>query len=64
MARFLAFFTLFHLSVTFFRPEVPFKERNKNALPIIVRQKIYGISGGYFVYRTVIFAPPPNRLEF
>ena len=24
MARFLAFFTLFHLSLTFFRPEVPF----------------------------------------
>ena len=24
MARFLAFFTLFHLSSTFFRPEVPF----------------------------------------
>ena len=25
MARFLPFFTLFHLSLTFFRPEVPFK---------------------------------------
>ena len=25
MARFFAFFTLFHLSLTFFRPEVPFK---------------------------------------
>ena len=25
MARFLAFFTLFHLSLPFFRPEVPFK---------------------------------------
>ena len=25
MARFLAFFTLFHLSLIFFRPEVPFK---------------------------------------
>ena len=25
MARFFAFFTLFHLSSTFFRPEVPFK---------------------------------------
>ena len=28
MARFFAFFTLFHLSLTFFRPEVPFKIRN------------------------------------
>ena len=27
MARFLAFFTVFHLSLTFFRPEVPFKEK-------------------------------------
>ena len=26
MARFFAFSTLFHLSLTFFRPEVPFKE--------------------------------------
>ena len=26
MARFLAFFTLFHLSLTFFRPEVPFNK--------------------------------------
>ena len=25
MAHFFAFFTLFHLSLTFFRPEVPFK---------------------------------------
>ena len=25
MARFFAFFTLFHLSLPFFRPEVPFK---------------------------------------
>ena len=25
MARLFAFFTLFHLSLTFFRPEVPFK---------------------------------------
>ena len=25
MARFFVFFTLFHLSETFFRPEVPFK---------------------------------------
>ena len=25
MARFSSFFTLFHLSLTFFRPEVPFK---------------------------------------
>ena len=25
MARFSAFFTLFHLSLTFFQPEVPFK---------------------------------------
>ena len=25
MARCFAFFTLFHLSLTFFRPEVPFK---------------------------------------
>ena len=25
MACFFAFFTLFHLSLTFFRPEVPFK---------------------------------------
>ena len=25
MARSFAFFTLFHLSLTFFRPEVPFK---------------------------------------
>ena len=27
MARFFAFFTLFHLSLPFFRPEVPFNER-------------------------------------
>ena len=27
MARFFAFFTLFHLSLTFFRPEVPFKQK-------------------------------------
>ena len=26
MARFFALFTLFHLSLTFFRPEVPFNE--------------------------------------
>ena len=26
MARFFAFFMLFHLSLTFFRPEVPFKD--------------------------------------
>ena len=25
MVRFFAFFTFFHLSLTFFRPEVPFK---------------------------------------
>ena len=25
MANFFAFFTLFHLSLTFFRPEFPFK---------------------------------------
>ena len=25
MARYFAFFTLFHLSLTFFRPEFPFK---------------------------------------
>ena len=27
MARFFAFFRLFHLSLTFFRPEVPFKSK-------------------------------------
>ena len=29
MARFFAFFTLFHLSLTFFRPEVPFKYKDE-----------------------------------
>ena len=38
MARFFAFFTLFHLSLTYFRPEVPFNESNgiidtKNYIP-------------------------------
>ena len=28
MARFFAFFKFFHLSLTFFRSEVPFKIRN------------------------------------
>ena len=34
MARFLAFFTLFHLSFTFFRPEVPFKCFLQNVINI------------------------------
>ena len=29
MARFFEFFTVFHLSLTFFRPEVPFKGHAK-----------------------------------
>ena len=42
MARFFAFFTLFHLSLTFFRPEVPFNaaDHGKNQMkvrPLLVR---------------------------
>ena len=32
MARFFAFFALFHLSLTFFRPEVSFKSRMNNII--------------------------------
>ena len=33
MARFFAFFMLFHLSLTIFRPEVPFKSRGSRDEP-------------------------------
>ena len=42
MARFFAFFTLFHLSLTFFQPEVPF-----NRLPVpatVLRTKKYSVA--------------------
>ena len=35
MARFFAFFMLFHLSLTFFRPEVPFKYQEGCRLPFL-----------------------------
>ena len=34
MARLFTFFTLFHLSLTFFRPEVSFKSLAKNYSPM------------------------------
>ena len=37
MARFFAFFTLFHLSLTFFRPEVPFKIEAMEALLWLIK---------------------------
>ena len=41
MARFFALFTLFHLSLTFFRPEVPFN-------PVKTNTRLYGEKAIYF----------------
>ena len=40
MARFFPFFKLFHLSLTFFRPEVPFKD---NQMSCDVIKQIFAI---------------------
>ena len=48
MARCFAFFTLFHLSLTFFRPEVPFNIQINNY--IYIELSIYKVyqEGSYF----------------
>ena len=37
-----AFFTLFHLSLTLFRPEVPFK--TNQILGLVLRAQIFGLN--------------------
>ena len=43
MARFSAFFMLFHLSSTFFRPEVPFKLNSRIEPSYYRRTKLHDL---------------------
>ena len=55
MARFFAFFTLFHLSLTFFRPVVPFNI-GFTRLPLLIKTNTYILLDAFFwnIYRLIL----------
>ena len=60
MARFLAFFTLFHLSITFFRLEVPFKQTIRLMMHASLQTTMVVISSFFTDQMNSIFSHYPG----
>ena len=62
MAPFFSFFMLFHLSLTFFRPEVPFKKLTKSQLiKLLLKQEAQKPSNSLNKLEEIIKPNPPPR---